>query len=105
VLSEAEQTVQGFPRLSPLGLSPWLLLLGGGFSPFGWTTTLVSSLGGRLSPCLWAFTPIGSKQAIANAANANFFFKSNIEFSNPPHAFIKRAWEGELRDAPASFEQ
>ncbi len=73
----AEQALQCFPFFSSGFLSPRLLLLGGGFSPFGVTTTVFGGLGGR-SFRFCANAPVGIKQPIATATS--FRFKSNIEF-------------------------
>jgi hypothetical protein len=82
---------QFFPFLSSGFFAPWLLLLGGGFSPFGVTTTVFGGLGGR-SSLFWANAPVATKQHIAPAIT--FLFKSNIEFP-VLLMHIKRAWEGE----------
>jgi hypothetical protein len=87
----AEQVLQCFPFFSSGFLSPRLLLLGGGFSPFGVTTTVFGGLGGRSSR-LCANAPAEIKQHMTTAVS--FRFKSNIEF---PILLmhINRAWEGE----------
>jgi hypothetical protein len=94
------ESPQGFPFLSG-GLWFWLLLLGGGFSFFGATTTVFGGFGGR-SPLFWANTPVATKQPIATAII--FRLKSNIEFPVLLMLF-QRAWEGELRDALTPIEQ
>jgi hypothetical protein len=91
------ESPQGLPFLSG-GLWFWLLLLGGGFSFFGATTTVFGGFGGR-SPLFWANAPVATKQPIATAII--FRLKSNIEFPVLLMLF-QRAWEGELRDAPPS---
>jgi len=93
---------QFFPFFSSLFLSPWLLLLGGGLSPFGATTTVFGGLGGRGSSFFCAKALPTRTQPIAAATS--FSFKSNIEF--PVLLMLSQArMGGRVRDAPASTEQ
>jgi hypothetical protein len=97
-----ELVLQCFPFLSGGLLSPrLLLLLGGGFSPFGVTTTVFGGLGGR-SFRFCADAPAAIKQPIAAATS--FRFKSNIEF---PILLMhsKARMGGRVRDAPTLAEQ
>jgi len=77
----------------------WLLLLGGGFSFFGATTTVLGGFTGR-SPCFWANAPLANSPLTMIANIVRFSF--NIEFPCLLMLF-QRAWEGELRDAPRPY--
>ena len=96
-----EQPRQGFPFRSSLGrlLFPRFSLPCGRFWSFGWTTTRLSSLGGRLSSRRCAETPAAMKHPTAKASN--FCLKLNILISNPPHALSAHGRES--RDAPFSL--
>ena len=96
-----EQPRQGFPFRSSLGrlLFPRFSLPCGRFWSFGWTTTRLSSLGGRLSSRRCAETPAAMKHPTAKATN--FCLKLNILNSNPPHALSAHGRES--RDAPVSL--
>ena len=94
-----EQPRQGFPFRSSLGrlsFFPRFSLPCGRFGSFGWTTTRLSSLGGRLSSRRCAETPAAMKHPTAKATN--FCLKLNILISNPPHALSAHGRES--RDAP-----
>jgi hypothetical protein len=92
---------QFFPFLPSCFLAPWLLLLGGGFSPFGATTTVFGGLGGR-SSLFCAKAPAARKQPIATAIS--FCLKSNIEFPVLLMHYRTRMG-GRVRDAPRLIEQ